>query len=57
MLQSLEGYKTYLVVVAGVLLYGSESMGLIPEGTVAKVNELLVLLGLGALRAGIAKIK
>lgn len=54
-LEFLSGKKTYLVMILGVLLYGAEAMGLIPEGTAEKVSGLLALLGLGALRAGVAK--
>ena len=51
----LSGYKTYILVAAGVLLYGAETMGLVGEGTVGKLDDLLVLLGLGTLRLGVAK--
>ncbi len=55
MLAMFSGYKTYLVVAAGIILYGAEAMGVLPASTVEKVEDLLVLLGFGALRSGIAK--
>jgi len=49
----LKGYKTYIVVIVGVLVNGAYAMGYIPEGTLPIINTILGFLGLGALRAGV----
>ncbi len=51
----LDGKKTFIVVGVGVLIFGAESMGLLPTGTVDKLDGLLALLGLGTLRDAIKK--
>ena len=43
----LGGKKTYIVVILGVLVYGSEAMGLIDSGTATKLEGVLGFLGLG----------
>ena len=51
----LKGAKTYLIVIVGVLVNGAFAMGYIPEASIGLVNTILGFLGLGALRAGVAK--
>ena len=50
----LKGYKTYIVVIIGILANGAYAMGLIPEGIIPIVNTILGFLGIAALRAGVA---
>jgi len=50
----LKGWKTYIVVIVGVLVNGAFAMGYIPESAIGLVNTILGFLGLGALRAGVA---
>ena len=50
----LKGFKTYLVVIVGVLVNGAYAMGYIPEASIGLVNIILGYLGLAALRAGVA---
>ena len=52
----LKGYKAYIVMIIGVLANGAFAMGLIPAEYIGVVNSILAFLGLGALRAGIAKV-
>jgi hypothetical protein len=49
----LKGYKTYLVVVIGILVNGAASMGYIEPNVVEIINKVLVFLGLGAIRSGV----
>ncbi len=51
----LKGYKTYLIMAVGVLVNGAFAMGYIPAEWIGLVNSILGFLGLGALRAGVAK--
>jgi hypothetical protein len=51
----LSGKKTYVVVMLGIVVYGAEAMGIVPEGTAEKLNGFLLLLGLGTLRSAVAK--
>jgi len=51
----LAGYKTYLIVAVGVLVYGAEAMGILEKGTADKLEGLLTILGVGTLRAGVSK--
>ena len=53
----LKGWKTYIVMVVGVLVNGAVAMGYIPEEFLGTINTILGFLGLGTLRAGIAKGK
>ncbi len=50
----LKGYKTYLVVIVGIIVNGAYAMGYIPEAVIPVVNVILGYLGLAALRAGVA---
>jgi len=50
----LKGWKTYIVVIVGVLVNGAFAMGLIPAGALPIVNTVLGFLGLAALRAGVS---
>jgi len=52
-----KGYKAYIVAIVGVLVNGAIAMGYIPSEYLATINSILGFLGLGALRAGIAKGK
>lgn len=52
----LKGKKTYLVAGIGILVNGALAMGYIDERTAASVDGILIFLGFGAMRAGIAKI-
>ena len=49
------GWKTYGVVAVGVLVHGAEAMGILQPGTADKLDGLLTIVGLGTLRAGVAK--
>jgi len=51
----LKGWKTYLIMAIGVLVNGAFAMGYIPAEWIGLVNSILGFLGLGALRAGVAK--
>ena len=51
----LKGYKTYIVMIVGVIVNGMVAMGYIPEEFLGTINSVLAFLGLGALRAGVAK--
>jgi len=55
MLNFLKGKKTYVVMGIGVLLNGLMAMDVIPQTLLPVVNSILGFLGMGALRAGIAK--
>jgi len=50
----LKGWKTYIVVIVGILVNGAYAMGYIPVEAMGIVNTILGFLGLGALRAGVA---
>jgi len=50
----LAGYKTYLVVIVGVIVNGLVVMGIVPAEYIGIINTILGFLGLGAIRAGIA---
>ena len=51
----LSGWKTYIVMVVGVIFNGLVASGYIDEGLRPTVNSILVFLGLGALRNAIPK--
>ena len=51
----LKGWKTYIVMIVGVIVNGAVAMGYIPEEFLATINSVLGFLGLGTLRAGVAK--
>jgi len=51
----LKGWKTYIVMIVGVIVNGAFAMGYIPEAYLGFANAILGFLGLGALRAGVAK--
>ena len=51
----LKGKKTYLVMAAGVIVNGMFAMGIIPMDYLEISNTVLGFLGLGSIRAGIAK--
>ena len=55
LLNALKGKKTYILVAVGILCYGTEQMGLIPAGTVDKIDGLLVILGIGTVRSALAQ--
>jgi len=46
----MSGWKTYLVVVIGVIFNGLVGMGYVDEGLRGTVNSILTFLGLGAIR-------
>ena len=50
----LKGWKSYIVMIVGVIINGAFMMGYIPEAYIGYANAILGFLGLGALRAGIA---
>lgn len=52
----LKNWKTYIVAVIGILANGAVAMGYIPEEYLVTINSILGFLGLGTLRAGVAKI-
>ena len=51
----LKGWKTYIVMIIGILANGAVAMGYIPEAYLGTINSILGFLGLGTLRAGVAK--
>ncbi len=51
----LDGKKAYVVMAVGVIVLGLEQMGIITGDVVDLVNNVLVFLGIGAIRHGIAK--
>jgi len=55
MLDFLKGKKTYIVVAVGVIVNGLFAMGVIPVEYLGMANTILGFLGLGAIRAGVAK--
>lgn len=55
MLEYLKGKKTYIVVALGVLVNGAYAMGLVDENFVKAVDGILVFVGMGTIRAGVAK--
>ena len=46
----LNGWKTYVVMILGVIVNGAASMGYITPETVDMINKILIFLGLGILR-------
>ena len=50
----LKGWKTYIVMIVGVLVNGAIAMGYISAEYLGIANSILGFLGLGALRAGVA---
>ena len=53
--QILQGRKTYIVMIVGVLVNGAYAMGYIDERTVLAIDGGLTFLGMGTIRAGISK--
>lgn len=51
----LKGWKTYIVVVIGVIVNGCIAMGYIDASWITAINAILGFLGLAAIRAGIAE--
>ncbi len=52
-MEKLNGYKTYIVIVVGVIFNGLIAMGYVDEGLRPTVNSILTFLGLGTLRAAV----
>ena len=50
----LKGKKTYLVIIVGIIINGLYAMGYIPQQYIPAIDATLGLLGLGALRLGMA---
>lgn len=55
MIEFLQGKKTYVVMIAGILVNGAYAMGYLNEETLAAIDGLLMFLGMGTIRAGITK--
>lgn len=53
----LSGYKTYLIAIIMAVLNLAVAAGWIGPEHIAQVNFILTALGLGALRAGVAKLQ
>lgn len=51
----LSGWKSYLVMIIGILANGAVAMGYIPEAYLVTINSILGFLGLGALKSAIKK--
>ena len=51
----MKGFKTYVVVIVGILFNGAVAMGYIDEGLRPTINAILAFLGLGALRNAVPK--
>ena len=52
-LKFLEGKKTYIVAIIGIIANGMFAMGYIPASVLPEVNVILGFLGLAALRSAI----
>lgn len=48
-----KGYRTYLIVILGVIFNGLVASGIIDEGLRPTVNSILGLIGLGTLRSAV----
>ena len=55
MLSWLQGKKTYIVMVVGVIFNGCVAMGYLDASLLGPINTVLGFLGLGALRNGVSK--
>ena len=51
----LSGKKTYIIAVVGAVLNLAVAFGWITPENLTEINAVLVALGLGTLRAGVAK--
>ncbi len=56
MIEFLQGKKTYIVMIAGIVVNGLFAMGYLDDKTVTLLDGVIVSLGLGTIRAGIAKL-
>ena len=54
-LDFLKGYKTYIVVLAGIILSGLVAQGYLTENEVKIVQEILLFLGLGTIRMAVTR--
>ena len=52
----LSGWKTYIVVIVGIIFNGLVATGHVSEDTRPLVNSILAFLGLGAMRDAINKV-
>lgn len=53
--KTLDGKKTYILMIIGIVTIGGEQVGLFPAGTVDFVEKVIVALGLGTIRSAIKK--
>ena len=53
LLNKIRGYKTYIIMVVGVLANGAIAMGYIDPEYLTTINSILGFLGLGTIRHGI----
>ena len=51
----LQGKKTYVIMLVGVIVNGLWVMGYLDDKTVIAIDSILGFLGLGSIRAGISK--
>lgn len=49
----LQGYRTYILIVVGVIFNGLVAAGYVDEGLRPTVNSILTFLGLGTMRMAI----
>lgn len=54
-MEYLKGKKTYIVAIVGIIVNGAYAMGYVSEEWVKAIDGALLFLGLGTIRAGIAK--
>jgi len=52
----LSGYKTYITVAIGVIAYGLQAMGIIPDVVFQAIAYVAAALGFAFLRAGVKKV-
>ena len=51
----LQGKKTYVIMLVGVIVNGLWVMGYLDDKTLIAIDSILGFLGLGSIRAGISK--
>lgn len=56
-LSTLKGKRTYIIAAVGVAVFACEHFGVIPPGSAAKIDALLMPLGFGTLRLAISNVK
>ena len=52
----INGYKTYIVAIVGILVNGAYAMGYLDQQQVVLIDGVLGMLGLGTIRHAIARM-